>query len=257
MLKHKVEFYFFGNLNDFLSEEKKNKNFIHVFKGRASIKNLIESIGVPHTEVAFITVNKKRVNFNYLVKDNDIIAIYPFNYGIYFFINKIVSFFKSKNLKFILDVHLGKLAKYLRLCGFDVLYNFKWNDNEIIEKSIKENRIILTHDKGLLMNKKVIKGYFVRSLDPEEQLVEIIQRFLLLRKIKLFSRCLDCNNKLKRISRKEVIGKVERFIYEKYRKFFYCEVCNKIYWKGPHYKNMKCFIKKIKSKLYLLKRFYL
>jgi len=247
MLKHQAFFYFFGSLNDFLPEEKKGQKFVYHFKGIASVKNLIEAIGVPHSEIRKITNNNRKKFFNYTVKDNDLIRIYPYNYGINKFILSLSSVFINCKIKFIIDVHLGKLGKYLKICGFDVLYNWKWDDNDIIKYANRDNRIILTHDAGLLKNKKVNKGYWTRSQNPDEQIVEVIDRYHLSGKIKPLKRCLHCNNLLVKTSKTEIKNKVPFMIFNKYRQFLCCHKCDNIYWKGPHYDSMKAFIKKIKS----------
>ncbi|MBN2544278.1 MAG: hypothetical protein JXB50_00685 [Spirochaetes bacterium] len=248
MLKHQAFFHFFGSLNDFLSDEKKGQSFVYNFKGIASVKNLFEAIGVPHPEIRKITVNNRKKDFIYKVKDNDLIKLCPFNYGINKFFLSLLSIFASIKIKFIIDVHLGKLGKYLKLCGFDVLYNWKWDDDEIIKLASSQNRIILTHDIGLLKNKKVIKGYWIRSQYPDEQIIEVIERYHLLSKIKPFKRCLHCNNILIKIPKSKIKDKIPLMIYRKYKLFFFCLKCNKIYWRGSHYYNMKKFIKRLKIK---------
>ncbi len=115
MLKHQAFFLFSGSLNDFLPDEKKGQSFVYDFKGIASVKNLIEAIGVPHTEIGKIIVNHKKKNFNYRVRDKDSIRLCPYNYGIGKMFLSLSSIFNTCKIKFIIDVHLGKLGKYLRI----------------------------------------------------------------------------------------------------------------------------------------------
>jgi hypothetical protein len=155
-------------------------------------------------------------------------------------------FYEELNdLKFILDVHLGKLAKYLRLCGFDTFYKINCNDDEIISISVLDKRIILTRDKELLKNKKVILGFWIRSQHPEEQMKEVFRKFDLRKFVRPFTRCLECNGILEDIPKEEIIHRLmpnTRQYYDEYKK---CSVCDHIYWKGSHYERMKKYIENI------------
>ena len=166
----KIHIRFYAELNDFLPQYQKKLSFKHTFNGNMSIKDMIESIGVPHTEVDLILVNGKSVYFTFRPKNQDQISVYPiFESMDITDINRL----RPKPLrktKFILDVHLGKLAKYLRMIGFDALYENNYNDPFIIKTAQTERRIILTRDLGILKNKLVTHGYFIRSIKPKEQL---------------------------------------------------------------------------------------
>jgi uncharacterized protein len=200
---HKIQLRFYEELNDFLPEDKKKKRFTHYYIDRTSVKDLIESFGVPHTEVDLILVNGKSVNFKYLINDGDDISIYPVFES---FDITDVQHLRAKPLrkpKFVADVHLGRLTRYLRMMGIDVLYKNDFNDDEIVRISIKERRAILTRDTGILKRNKVTHGYWVRSIKVEEQVKEVLKRFDLQKEIKEFSRCIECNELLNPIKRKQ------------------------------------------------------
>lgn len=168
---------FYEELNDFLPAEKKKTRFNYEFSGRESVKDLIEAIGIPHTEVDMILVNGKSVDFNYIVQDKDDISVYPVFES---FDIKDVQHLRPeplRNPKFILDVHLGKLARYMRMLGFDSLYENNLNDELIVELSLKEKRTILTRDVGLLKRKNITHGYYIRNTNSEKQIEEVIKRF--------------------------------------------------------------------------------
>ena len=148
-----------------------------------------------------------------------------------------------RDLKFISDVHLGKLTKYLRLCGLDTYYSTDFNDKEIINLAISDNRVILTRDKELLKNKKVTHGYWLRSQDPCEQLKEVMLRFDLKNRIVPFTRCMECNGLLRDVSKKEILNRLLPKTRQFYRKFNMCNDCERIYWNGSHYLRMKKLIK--------------
>lgn len=228
---------FFGRLKDFLPEKFKN-GIEHNFVDRTTVKDLIESFNVPHTEVDVILVNGKSVNFSYLIDNGDVIKVYPPESKLQ--LKNLKRLYKQPKWqpKFICDVHLGSLAKNLRKLGLDVLYNNSFSDDEILGISNCERRVILTKDVGLLKRKDATLGYFVRNNDPEKQTLEILKIYPVKKYINPFSRCLECGNKLKRISREKVKSKLPDHCFELKMKFYYCPDCNKIYWQGSHFERM-------------------
>jgi uncharacterized protein with PIN domain len=238
-------FRFYEELNDFLPIEKKKKQFEHNFSGRNSIKDMIESLGVPHIEIDLILANGNSVDFTYIVGDKDEISVYPVFES--FDISN-VQHLRPKPLrlpKFIVDVQLGSLAKYMRMLGLDTCYKNNYKKDEIIKISLLEKRVILTKDKGLLKRNEVTHGYWIRSNSPLEQISELIRRFDLKRQIKEFTRCLRCNTELIYLAKKKIEEKLPAKVREHQEEFYYCKTCDKIYWKGTHYEKMKGIIPKI------------
>ena len=246
-LPNVTTFRFYEELNDFLPEKFRKKSFDYTFSGNPCIKDAIEALGVPHTEVDLILVNDQTVDFNYQLKSGDRVAVYPVFEM--FDITEVTELPKRplRELKFILDVHLGKLAKYLRMLGFDCLYKNNYSDEIIIKIAMEQPRIILTRDKGLLKNSKVTRGYFVRATDPNLQLIEIYKRFDLANQIKPLIRCLNCNGIIKPIEKSAILKKLPLKTRQYYDKFFFCTQCQKIYWQGSHYENMLDKINAIKK----------
>jgi uncharacterized protein len=144
--------------------------------------------------------------------------------------------------RFILDVHLGKLAKSLRLFGFDAFIDTTFNDSEIIRFSLHDKRIVLTRDKELLMRKDVINGYRILSQRPDEQLKEVFDRFDLKSRINPFTRCLECNGLLQEVAKEEIIHRLFPKTIEYYADFKKCKVCDRIYWEGSHYERMRKYV---------------
>jgi uncharacterized protein len=232
-----AKFRFYEELNDFLVSSRRKVSFDYSFSGDPKIKDVIEMIGVPHTEIDLILVNGVSVNFDYRLANADTVSVYPVFET--FDISSITHLHPAplRDVKFILDVHLGRLTKYLRICGFDCYYE-NLDDDAIIRCSLAEKRIILTKDKGLLKNKKVTHGYWVRSTKTKQQLLEVFNRFDLIKKVQFLVRCLLCNCKLQEICKKQVGNTVPERIIKYYDIFYFCPGCHKIYWKGSHYKNM-------------------
>lgn len=244
---HKIYLRFYEELNDFLPEEKRKKRFAHQFVDRTSVKDLIESLGVPHTEVDMILVNGKSVNFKYLINDGDDISVYPVFES--FDISE-VQHLRSKPLrrpKFIADVHLGRLTRYLRMLGFDVLYKNNFDDDEIVMIALNEKRAILTKDRGVLKRNEVTHGYWVRSSKVEEQVKEILKRFDLTNVIKEFSRCIECNDLVKPVKKEKTVNQLPLKVAKTQNEFYECPSCNKIFWKGTHYQRMLTFIQSLKG----------
>jgi uncharacterized protein with PIN domain len=239
-------FRFYEELNDFLPAFRKKQSFLHVFEGTPSVKDVIESFGVPHSEIDIILVNGVSVDFSYKVRDADSISVYPVFESIDV---KDIQHLREKPLrdvKFILDVHLGKLAKYLRLLGFDSLYETTFSDYEIVERSLQDKRVILTRDKILLRNKKVTHGFWIRSDDPVSQVREVIERLDLSKKIEPFTRCLECNSLIKPVEKEAIENRLPPKTKLYYNEFFICMSCSRIYWKGSHYGRMKKFTESLK-----------
>ncbi len=248
MKERRAQFRFYEELNDFLPLKMRKKIFQYEFEGSPSIKDAIEAIGVPHTEVDLIIVNGRSVDFNYHLQNMDFVSVYPVFESLD--ISPITHLRPEplRRTRFILDTQLGKLARLLRMLGLDTLYKNDYDDNQIIEISLSEKRIILTRDRGILKNKKVTRGYWVRSTRAEEQIVEILNRFDLHTQIRPFTRCLKCNGIIKRVNKQDIICHIPKMTGNYYEQFYRCERCKKIYWKGPHYKRMNKKIEELMRK---------
>ena len=241
----KAIFRFYEELNDFLPEAKKKTDFGAEFKGKRSIKDMIESLGVPHTEIDLVLVNGKSVDFRYILQDQDRVSVYPvfesFNIEGITHLREI----PLRKTKFVADNNLGDIVKYLRVLGFDVYYDTSLSQREIIEISKKEKRIILTKSKGLLKFKEVTHGLYIYPGNAEEQVKRIVDFLDIKNSAKPFSRCLHCNSLLKIISKEKIAHRIPPKTKAHCDEYTYCKYCDKIFWKGTHFTNMKKVIDKI------------
>jgi hypothetical protein len=196
-----------------------------------AIKDAIEALGIPHVEVETIMVNGTSVGFYHPLGPEDKVEVYPFTQ------------LPAHPQHFILDVHLGKLARLLRLLGFDTLYQNDFTDKFIAETAENQDRIVLTRDVGLLKNKIIKWGYWLRSQDPFLQLQEVIQRFRLKKRMHPFSRCLACNGIIKPVNKNEILYLLPPNTRNFFDEFYQCQSCKRIYWKGSHYQRMLTTIK--------------
>ena len=235
-------FRFYEELNDFISPEKRKRPFPFEFSGKPSVKDTIEAIGVPHTEVDLILVNSRPVNFNHNICNDDFISVYPVFESLDI---TSVTLLRSKGLrkiKFILDVHLGKLAAYLRMAGFDCFYENDYPDQDLIRIAVNESRTILTRDLDILKNGAVTHGYWIRSQDPKKQFEEVVKKFKLFPMFKPLSRCIRCNGLIRPAPKERVLHLIKEATKQFYQEFFHCSSCHRVYWKGSHYYRMKKFI---------------
>lgn len=238
---------FYAELNYFLPPEKRQTAFSHNFFGQPSVKDVIESLGIPHTEVDLILAEDKSVDFSYRVKDGDRISVFPMFEAVD--ISRVLKVRPEplREPRFVLDTHLGKLASYLRMLGFDTLYQNDYADEALARISAEQRRILLTRDRGLLKRSVVTHGYLVRADDPREQVKEVLQRFDLLDAIKSFSRCMHCNAVLKNVGYEEVKSIIPPRVRQNTREFKQCQECKQVYWKGTHHRGMVEFINQIVS----------
>lgn len=224
----------YGDLNDFLPQGKKHKDQRVGFLGMPTVKDLVESIGVPHVEVFLILADSLPVKFDYRPANGTLISCYPK------FTSLPVSAIAlrpdfEKPPRFILDVHLGRLAAYLRFCGIDTLYDKSFTDNQILDISQADGRIILTRDKGILRNGQAQFGYFLRNTNPQLQLAEVVLYFDLAHYLDPFSRCSLCNGEVEKVDKSMVKNLVPSTTYQIYSEFFQCSRCGQVYWEGPHF----------------------
>jgi uncharacterized protein len=244
-MTQQISIRFYEELNDFLPQEQRKREFTHELKKERSVKDLIESIGVPHTEVDLIIVSGESVDLNYLVKDGDHISVYPVFESLDISPLKHCQPKPLRNTRFVLDAHLGRLAAYLRMLGFDTLYRNDYDDPELAEISANEHRILLTCDRRLLMRKQITHGYFVRERQPRLQLLEILKRFDLYDNLQPFTRCMHCNGITQPVNKQKIEAQLLPKTKKYYDEFFQCETCHNIYWKGSHYLRMKEMIEEI------------
>lgn len=234
-----AEFRFYGALNDFLPPPQRQMTKFYRFRGNPGIKDPIEALGVPHTEVELIIVNGTPVDFEYQLQAGDRVAVFPvfhdLNIGPMPRLREPV----FSNPRFVLDVNLGKLARRLRILGFDCLYRNDYHDAQIADIAANTRRIVLTRDRRLLFAKRITHGYWVRSVHVHSQVEEVLRHFDLRQAIRPFQRCLICNGLLAPVAKAEVLDRLEPKTRLYYELFYRCVDCRRIYWEGSHIEDMR------------------
>ncbi len=227
---------FYAELNDFLAPALRQTAFIHTCNRRTSVKDMIESLGVPHTEVDLIMVNGESVDFSCIVNDGDHVSVYPVFEGMD--ISPVIRLRPEplRTPRFIVDVNLGRLARYLRLLGFDCSYDNQFTDSGVAGISVAESRIVLTRDRALLQQKIITHGYFVRAVKPLEQVREVLARLDLYSQVRPFTRCTRCNGVLRKVDKQAITAELLPKTRKYYDEFQRCMRCGQIYWRGSHFR---------------------
>jgi uncharacterized protein len=233
-----VHLRFYAELGDLLSPERRGTEFAHVCATGSSVKDVIESLGVPHTEVDLLLVNGASAPLTERLEDGDRVSVYPVFEALDIAAATLVRPVPLRHMRFAADVHLGRLAGYLRLGGFDSSYRNDWADKELADVASSEHRVLLTRDRGLLMRAVVTHGYLVRSQAPRAQLREVLERFDLWGSVAPFSRCSLCNGMVAPVAKKEVEGLLRPRTAESFHEFWRCQDCGQVYWRGAHYESL-------------------
>jgi len=231
-----VWFRFYGPLNDFVAPLRRQRTFRYQLAGPASVKDTIEAIGVPHPEVDIIVVNGTVAGFDYRLRDGDRVSVYPAFRRIDVDDAGRVGVAPPSPVRFVIDVHLGKLGSLLRLAGFDTVVEEQ--DDVAAERSARERRVLLTRDVGLLKRSIVETGYWVRQTDPARQFTEVLERYGLVEAMAPFTRCLRCNTPLAAAEPAHVAGRIPPRTRETFREFRECPECGRVYWRGSHYERL-------------------
>lgn len=232
-------FRFYAELNDFLTPERRGREFSSSCAQVATAKHMVEALGVPHTEVEIVLVNGESAGFDHVLKDGDRIATFPRFRVLDVSPLLRIDPFPSGDIRFIADAHLGGLAHLLRMAGFDTLYDNNFQDSQIEEIARLEGRIVLTRDRELLKRRSVIHGCYVRETRPAHQLLEIFSRLGLARHVKPFTLCLECNAPLRSADKAEVLARLPPSVRERFDRFSTCDLCRGVFWEGSHWQRMR------------------
>ena len=236
-----LTFHFHGRLNELLPAGARDRPIDRVVDGSPTVKDVIESLGIPHVEVDAIVAAGVSVDFEHRVCDGESVEVYP-DASEVDGLTRVRSLkpppLPPERLRFVLDGHLGRLAAYLRMLGFDTSY---WNhaaDDALATLASREERTLLTRDRGLLKRAIVRRGYFVRSDRPHDQLREVVVRFGLGPACRLFGRCMRCNSPLEAIALAAARTRVPPRVALEQTEFQHCPACDTLYWRGSHHARM-------------------
>jgi uncharacterized protein with PIN domain len=228
-----ARFLFHGTLAAFLPRERRGVAFDYACARAATLKNAIEALGVPHTEAGRIAVNGAPATLQRQVRQGDLVEIHPWEVQ------------PEDSLRFLADAHLGGLARFLRMLGFDTLHDHAYHDPDIVRFALEERRIVLTRDRELLKCREILRGGYVRALKAEAQLREVAARFDLASKARPFTLCLRCNLPLEPVEKQLVVHRLPETVADLQQNFFHCRGCDRVYWPGSHYERMRAALERM------------
>jgi uncharacterized protein len=189
--------------------------------GVSSLGHVVESLGVPRTEVGELRVGGQAVPPSTRPCGGDLVDVLP-----------VPRPQRLTDARFVLDVHLGTLARRMRLLGLDVAYRNDATDAELVAQAAAERRVVLTQDRGLLRRRALTAGAYVRGHRPDDQLADVLDRFD--PPLAPWSRCLVCNGDLEPVSKQEIQHLLEPGTRRTYGRFSRCRACGRPYWRGAH-----------------------
>lgn len=240
---------FYGDLIGLLTVPEESGVVVRTFDESPGIKDQIEACGVPHTEVDLLLANGISVAFEYRVVDGDRISVYPFFKDMDIAEVSLVRPEPLPDSRFVADINLGKLARHLRLCGFDTLTDGRWSDPELVDTAAGESRILLTRDRQLLKRSAVTHGYLVRADDPAGQLHEVVRRFDLGDDMAPFSRCIECNGIVRSVQKANIDHLLEPLTRKYFNEFRQCADCSRVFWRGSHFDRLATLVEEVREGL--------
>lgn len=232
-------FRFYEELNDFLPAPRRKRDNLLEFRAPCPVRHLMETFGVPHTEVEIILINGRSVGLDQRVKDGDRVSVYPVFEALD--VSPLLRLRERplRDPRFVADAHLGRLARYLRLLGFDTRYENDPGDEALANITSRERRILLSRDRALLMRKEIDHGCYVRENRPLDQLAYVMNRCDLYRMVQPFTRCMKCNGTLRGVPKAAVAAQLLPATRMHYEQFWQCTGCHQVYWRGSHYARLE------------------
>lgn len=237
-------FRFYGELNNFLPPARRGRAVEVECARAATTKHMVEAMGVPHTEVELVLVNGEPAGFSRLLEHGDRVAVYPMFTSLDVAALARVREALPAPLRFVADAHLGGLARFLRMAGFDTLYDNNYIDGDIEQISLDQERVVLTRDRELLKRRGIAHGCYVHAIKSEQQFREIVRRLALAGRVKPFTLCLTCNAPLRGVPKAAVLDRLPPSVRQHHTEFSMCDVCQRVFWKGTHWQRMHAALAK-------------
>jgi len=228
-----AHFRFDAALAALLHADRAGDSFSYACARAATLKNAIEALGVPHTEIGALRVNGREATLDRIVRDGDLIEVQARGVE------------PAPEYGFVADAHLGGLARFLRMLGYDTAHRNDLDDVEIRRLANDERRVVLSRDRELLKCRDIARGCFVRALKAEQQLREVARRYRLEERARPFTRCLHCNLPLVAVDKASVIDRLPERVREIHERFLRCPGCERIFWEGTHYQRMRSVLREL------------
>ncbi len=218
----------------FLSRKGSHDRALCPLDRKAGVKDIVESYGVPHTEIGSLVFNRRPVDFSFVCLTGGILSVGavqpPFDVCSPSFLRP----HPACAVRFIADVNVMRLGRLMILAGFDVCCSSSYEDAQIADIAEQESRIVLTRDTRLLMRKKITFARRIRAQEPYAQLMETLSFFGLKGALSFFTRCTRCNTLLQPVTKAAVLPLLEPRTRRYYNEFLQCPRCSQVYWPGSH-----------------------
>jgi uncharacterized protein with PIN domain len=237
----------YAELNDRLSPERRQRGFDLPIEPPVTLNDLLGRVGLPSAEVDLALVNGVSRGLDHLLAGGERVALYPVFESLDVAPLVRLRGEPLRGVRFVADAHLGRLARYLRLVGFDTRFENDPGDPELARLSAEEGRILLSRDRGLLARGIVTHGLWVPPARPREQLAWVMERLDLYRLIRPFTRCTVCNGELEPVTGPEVRHQVPERVAEVFDRFWRCRGCGRIYWEGSHYQRLRALVEQVSA----------
>lgn len=235
----------YAELNDYLASERRHVPFPIAVQDGPSLGAVIAALAIPSGLIDLVLVNGEPVDFDHPVGPGDQVSVYPVFESLD--VAPVTRLFGRplRDPRFVLDVHLGRLARLLRMLGFDALWRDGATDDELVRIAAAEHRILLTRDRALAGNPRLARVRWLEPRKPAEQIAAVLAQFDLYGRIRPFTRCMVCNGAVAPVEKREVAHRLLPGTLRDHGEFFACGECGKLYWKGSHYRNMQVLIEKL------------
>ena len=235
----------YAELNERLPPERRQREAWVALDHPATLGDLIAAQGIPRGEVELALVNGLSSGWESTLCDRDRVSLYPVFEAL-----DVTTLLRLRDralreVRFVADAHLGRLARYLRLLGFDTLFANDLGDDALALASAREGRVLLSRDRALLQRRIVTHGLWVPSTRPREQLVFVVERLDLYRLFRPFSRCTMCNGNLMRVSKGSLEAELPPRVRVLFDVFWRCSGCGRLYWRGSHYQRLQATVEQI------------
>jgi uncharacterized protein len=233
-----VEVRLCGDLVRFVPARLRNKDIRVAYDGTSSLGHVVESIGVPLTEVGALCIDGHTVPPAHRLAEGDVVEVDPVTRP---------QAVATSPPRFLLDVHLGALARWLRVLGVDTAYDTDADDEALVSHAVRERRVLLTKDRGLLRRRALPYAAYVRGSRVEAQLTDVLDRFE--PPLAPYTRCPVCNGTLTTVAKDEIAHLLEPGTRRSYDDYARCTQCRQIYWPGAHARRLDDVIRLARARV--------
>jgi hypothetical protein len=235
----------YAELNDYLPVELRQREQLVRLLEAATVGGLIAGLGIPAAVVEVVLVNGTSCGLNRVLRDGDRVSLYPMFESFDATPLLCLRGQPLRRVRFVADAHLGRLARYLRLLGFDTLFENDPGDAELARISLQHNRILLSRDRSLLARPVLTHGLWIPETRPREQLVYVVDRLDLYRLFRPFTRCTVCNCMLSPADKDRPDLRLPPLVSARFETFWRCDGCGRVYWQGSHYDRLRELVEQL------------